>query len=133
MLTEAFFDLRSNAKEVAKVSFIRPFESRLSTGSFKSKNPLAGVFVFCLIVELRGVEPRSKQETHTFSTCLVFLWLSGTGWRKTTNPILSSLILPVSRNLLQAIPVLMVLRMPLPTGSKQWRNIPSRCLAPGLS
>ena len=42
-------------------------------------------------VELRGVEPRSKRETHMLSTCLVYLWLSGTGLRKTTRPNLSLL------------------------------------------
>ena len=84
-------------------------------------------------VELRGVEPRSKQETHTVSTCLVCLWFSWKGWRRTTNLFLSSLISPANRNLLPTIPVLLVLRMPLPTGSKQWRNIPFRCLAPELS
>ena len=44
-----------------------------------------------LLVELRGVEPRSKQETHMFSTCLAGLWLSGGGQRTATNPILSHL------------------------------------------
>jgi len=27
------------------------------------------------LVELRGVEPRSKRETHMPSTCLAYLWL----------------------------------------------------------
>jgi len=39
----------------------------------KSKNPLSGVVVFCLIVELAGVEPASKHGDHMFSTCLVLL------------------------------------------------------------
>ena len=32
-------------------------------------------------VELRGVEPRSKQETNMVSTCLSVYWLSGSGWQ----------------------------------------------------
>ena len=39
------------------------------------KNALNGRFKFCLIVELRGVEPRSKRETHMLSTCLAHLQL----------------------------------------------------------
>jgi hypothetical protein len=39
----------------------------------QSKNPLAGVFVFCLRVELAGVEPASKHGDHMLSTCLVLL------------------------------------------------------------
>ena len=39
----------------------------------KQKTPLMGVFVFCLIVELEGVEPSSTPEDHMFSTCLVLL------------------------------------------------------------
>ena len=39
----------------------------------QSKYPLSGVVVFCLIVELAGVEPASKHGDHTLSTCLVLL------------------------------------------------------------
>ena len=39
----------------------------------KNKNPLSGVVVFCLIVELAGVEPASKHGDHMLSTCLVLL------------------------------------------------------------
>jgi hypothetical protein len=39
----------------------------------QSKNPLAGVVVFCLFVELAGVEPASKHGDHMLSTCLVLL------------------------------------------------------------
>jgi len=49
-----------------------PYESKLSTVSVKTKTPF-GVFAFCLIVELRGVEPRSRQGDHKLSTCLVLL------------------------------------------------------------
>ena len=49
-----------------------PFESKLSTVSIKTKTPF-GVVVFCLIVELRGVEPRSKHGNHMLSTCLSLL------------------------------------------------------------
>ena len=48
----------------------------------ENKAPLTGRLVLCLIVESRGVEPRSKQETDTVSTCLSFHWLSGEGWQK---------------------------------------------------
>ena len=47
-----------------------PSESELSSGLFKNKNPLSGVLVFCLIVELAGVEPASRQGDHMLSTCL---------------------------------------------------------------
>ena len=42
-----------------------------------------GVLIFfsCKEVELRGVEPRSKQETNMVSTCLSVYWLSGSGWQ----------------------------------------------------
>ena len=49
-----------------------PFESKLSTGSLKTKTPF-GVVVFCLNVELAGVEPASKHGNHTLSTCLFLL------------------------------------------------------------
>ena len=49
------------------------------------------VLIVFKVVELRGVEPRSKRETHMLSTCLVYLWFSRTGQRKTTNPDLSLL------------------------------------------
>ncbi len=49
-----------------------PFESKLSTVSVKTKTPF-GVFAFCLIVELAGVEPASSQGDHMLSTCLVLL------------------------------------------------------------
>ena len=50
-------------------------------------------------MELRGVEPRSKRETNTFSTCLAFAWLSGMDRRKATDPYLSfSCASPRSRN-----------------------------------
>jgi len=49
-----------------------PFKSKLLTVSGKTKTPF-GVFVFCLIVELAGVEPASKHGDHTLSTCLVLL------------------------------------------------------------
>jgi hypothetical protein len=41
----------------------------------KNKTSLAGGRAV-LIVELRGVEPRSKRETHMLSTCLVRPWFS---------------------------------------------------------
>jgi hypothetical protein len=50
----------------------RPFESKLSTVFIKTKTPF-GVVVFCLIVELAGVEPASKHGNHTLSTCLFLL------------------------------------------------------------
>ena len=34
-----------------------PSESELSSGLFKNKNPLAGVLVFCLIVERITLRP----------------------------------------------------------------------------
>ena len=49
-----------------------PFESKLSTVSIKTKTPF-GVVVFCLIVELAGVEPASKHGNHMLSTCLSLL------------------------------------------------------------
>jgi len=52
--------------------FQKPFEKRFQRFP-KSKNPLAGVVVFCLIVELAGVEPASKHGSHTLSTCLFLL------------------------------------------------------------
>jgi hypothetical protein len=50
-----------------------PSESKLSSGLFKNKNPLAGVVVFCFNVELAGVEPASKHGDHMLSTCLFLL------------------------------------------------------------
>ena len=47
-----------------------PYEYRHSTGRSKKQNPLAGVFECHSIVELRGVEPRSKRGAHMLSTCL---------------------------------------------------------------
>ena len=49
-----------------------PFKSKLLTVSRKTKTPF-GVFVFCLIVELAGVEPASIHGDHMLSTCLVLL------------------------------------------------------------
>ena len=44
-----------------------PFESKLSTVSVKTKTPL-GVVAFCLIVEIKGVEPLSCDcESHTLT------------------------------------------------------------------
>ena len=40
-------------------------------------------------VELEGVEPSSKQETNTVSTCLVGYWFSNQGWKSTSDPNLS--------------------------------------------
>lgn len=37
-------------------------------------------YLFIEKVELPGVEPGSKQAAKLVSTCLVFHWLSGTGW-----------------------------------------------------
>ena len=52
--------------------FLQSFKSELLTISGKTKTPF-GVVVFCLIVELRGVEPRSKHGSHMLSTCLFLL------------------------------------------------------------
>jgi hypothetical protein len=49
-----------------------PFESELSTVRINTKTPY-GVVVFCLIVELAGVEPASKHGNHMLSTCLFLL------------------------------------------------------------
>jgi hypothetical protein len=49
-----------------------PFESKLSTVTGKTKTPF-GVFIFCLFVELAGVEPASKHGNHMLSTCLSLL------------------------------------------------------------
>jgi len=46
-----------------------------SAFALKTKTSLTGGRVV-LIVELRGVEPRSKRETHMLSTCLVYLRFS---------------------------------------------------------
>jgi len=56
-------------------------------------------------VELRGVEPRSKQETHTVSTCLALRWFSCRDWCKATDPNLSPLISPPDRDFPTTIPV----------------------------
>ena len=52
--------------------FCFPFKSKLLTVSRKTKTPF-GVVVFCLIVELAGVEPASKHGSHMLSTCLFLL------------------------------------------------------------
>jgi hypothetical protein len=53
--------------------FLRiPYEGKPSTVSVKTKTPF-GVVVFCLFVELAGVEPASKHGNHMLSTCLVLL------------------------------------------------------------
>ena len=52
--------------------FCFPFKSKLLKVSRKTKTPI-GVLVFCLIVELAGVEPASKHGSHMLSTCLVLL------------------------------------------------------------
>jgi hypothetical protein len=65
--------IKNNHHAVHGFLFLRiPFESKLSTGSIKTKTPF-GVVVFCLIVELAGVEPASKHGDHMLSTCLVLL------------------------------------------------------------
>jgi hypothetical protein len=52
--------------------FFQSFKSRLLTISGKTKTPCR-VVVFCLFVELAGVEPASKHGSHTLSTCLFLL------------------------------------------------------------
>jgi hypothetical protein len=52
--------------------FRHPFKSKLSTVASKQKTPF-GVFAFCLIVELAGVEPASRQGDHMLSSCLALL------------------------------------------------------------
>jgi len=65
--------IKNNPHAAHGFLFLRiPFESKLSTGSIKTKTPF-GVVVFCLIVELAGVEPASKHGDHMLSTCLVLL------------------------------------------------------------
>ena len=51
------------------------------TGGQKENARLLGQALKVLKVELRGVEPRSKQETNMVSTCLSVYWLSGSGWQ----------------------------------------------------
>ena len=53
--------------------FLRiPHEGEPSSVSVKTKTPF-GVVVFCLIVELAGVEPASIHGNHMLSTCLFLL------------------------------------------------------------
>jgi hypothetical protein len=52
--------------------FLQSYKSKLLTISGKTKTPF-GVLVFCLFVELAGVEPASKHGSHMLSTCLFLL------------------------------------------------------------
>jgi hypothetical protein len=67
----------ANTKQPPCCAWFFCFFVNLMKASFQrfsqSKNPLAGVVVFCLIVELAGVEPASKHGDHMLSTCLVLL------------------------------------------------------------
>ena len=51
------------------------------------------------VVELRGVEPRSKRGSNTFSTCLSKIWFSNEDWIKATDHHLISFISPTFRSL----------------------------------
>jgi hypothetical protein len=82
-----------------------PFESKLSTVSVKTKTPF-GVLVFCLIVELAGVEPASRHNGHMLSTCLVLLDCRDQSAAEQPKRSLVPVFSSSGRNYLQTSPVL---------------------------
>ncbi len=110
-----------------------PSESKLSSGLAKNKNPLSGVVVFCLIVELPGIEPGSRQGDHMLSTCLSCLDCRGWPGGRQPNHSLSPLFSPSGRRDHQAIPELRALPYRVGTGHHRPGNVSSQHLVPGLS
>jgi len=52
-----------------------------------------------IVVELRGVEPRSKRGSNTLSTCLSKIWFSNEEWLKATDLHLISFISSTCRSI----------------------------------
>ena len=97
------------------------------------KNPLAGVFVFCLIVELAGVEPASRQGDRMLSTCLVPLVCRERPGAVQPNLSLVPYISLPDRDLPEVIPELRAPWNRVGTGNVRPQDVSSRHLVTGLS